>query len=271
VRRLLLLTILTVGLAAVPAGEAAAQDACAPPAVDAFLIRPDQPLRAGRVETITVSTVNATGVSVAWPDGSTTTAPLDDTDATFRHTFRRTGEQRIVATATGPCGPPGSGALTRTVRPPCSRARDRSVLVLDCDAERGIVAIAQDGLTADANWLDAPCNDVLYPPVPVEPEPVARAAACAAPPPGPPPVDGRLPVRSGTLLALRLGVPADRVLLALGGPSRPRTAFRRAARAGGSGRFWRIRLATVETSSRLWIRVRRGGGTDHYVAGLRAR
>jgi len=267
-----------------PAGTAAAQDApppsCAAPAITAFVLEhdgsvigenagPGDPLRTGRSETIEVAATGATRIAVAWPDGSTTSRAVTGEQTRFRHTFTQTGPQRLVATAEGPCGT-SSGALSFVVFAPCNQAGDLSVNAEDCDGARGTLSIAQAGLATPATWLSSPCRDVIYPSIPIAPEPVARAAVCVATT-GPPSVAGRLPVRSNSVLLIRVGVKARTVRVALGGPNRKRTAYANAPAVPGTARHvFRVRVGRIVDSSRLWIRVRHAGGREAFVAGVRA-
>jgi hypothetical protein len=264
--------VLVLGLLAAPAGTASAQAPadCPAPAIDGFRMPTRDPLRTGSAETITVAVRGASRVAIDWPDGTASSAPVRGDEARLRHVFRRTGRYRLVATATAACGASSAAALTVRVHAPCAQARDASVLAEDCDAARGSLALAQGGLATVATWLTAPCRDVLYPPALVPPQPVARAAVCVAPP-GPPPVAGRLPVRTGRVLFLRLGVPAARVSVALGNRRRAATPYVRAGALGAGRRLFRIRVGRVVRSTRLWIRVRLpAGSTQRFVAGVRA-
>ena len=82
---------------------------------------------------------------------------------------------------------------------------------------------------------------------------------------------GRLPVRSGSTLFIRVGVKARSVRVALGGPRRARTRYVNAPAVRGTARhLFRVRVGAHRRLPRLWIRVRHGGGTEAFVAGVRA-
>lgn len=268
--------VVLIVLFAFDAGAATAQEpaACGGPAIEALVVEPDalsgrpDPFRFGVPEAITFETSRATRLTVDWPDRTRTIAPVDGDRTTLVHTFGTAGRKRIVAAASNACGDSPPGAWTIDVHPPCELARDASVQATDCDDERGFLELAQAGVETDATWLSAGCNDVLFPEERIPPQPVARAACVASA--GPPPVAGRLPVREGRAVILRLGAPAQRVLVALGTRSRRTTRYARAGAVGRGRRVFHVRVGRVVASTRLWVLVRRAGGADAYVAGLRA-
>lgn len=265
-----------IAVIALPAGTAAAQEPaqCAPAALDALVVEPDvltgrpDPFRANVLERVTFDTSGATRLTVDWPDGTRTIAPVDrDQRTTLRHTFGTPGAKRLVAVASNTCGDSPPGAITLDVRRSCERDRTVSIQATDCEPERALLELSQAGVSVGATFLSAGCNDIAFQDHRVPPQPVARAACVADF--GPPPVAGRLPIRERSVVTIRLGAPAQRVLVALGGRNRRTTTYARAGAVGPGRRVFRIRVAEVVRSTRFWIAVRRPGGTDAHVAGLR--
>jgi hypothetical protein len=267
--------IALVAVIALPAAPASAQEpaACEGPALDALVVAPDAlsgrpvPFRAGGHEHLTFATRDATRLTVDWPDGTRTIAAVD---GGARRSCTRSARRAASRSSPSPATPAATrrpGAFTITVRAPCALARDASIQATDCDPERGLLELSQAGVETGATWLSSGCNDVAFPEQRVPPRPIARAACVASP--GPPPVAGRLPIREGRVVLLRLGAPARRVDVALGGPNRRRTRFARARAIGPGRRVFRVRVGRVVGSTRFWVVVRRAGGDDTYVAGLR--
>ncbi len=266
---------LLIALLALPAGTAAAQEPppCEGPAIEALVVRPDplsgrpDPFRSNVLEEITFDTSRATRLTVDWPDGTRTIAPVDGQRTTLAHTFGTPGRKRIVAAASNACGNSPPGAFTLDVRRPCELDRSASIQATDCEAERSILELSQAGVSVDATFLSAGCNDIAFQDERIPPQPIARAACVADF--GPPPVAGLLPIREDRVVTLRLAAPARRVLVALGDRDRRTTTYARAGAVGRGRRVFRVRVGNVVRATRFWIVVRRAGGTDSHVAGLR--
>lgn len=232
------------------------------------------PFRAGTEASLTVVVNGAATVELEWGDGATTTATVRNRAATLAHTYRLPGRLAIRAHAIAPCGARAAPArLTLPVPPACRDALGAGLLGGgSCDPELGRLRLAFAGLSTLATSLITGCRDYNEPPRLVEPEaPQATASACVAPS-GPPPVAGRLPVAPGGRLTVTLGARATRLTARLERAGRRVGPPLRARRRDPAGRRWALRLPReLRAADRIGFRASRGGPTNRFVAGLRAR